>query len=109
NFRRAILGEGGSVNGSRALMYDADRGMRYTYDDLFGNTYFLSSPTEALGISRSFDVSDYIANTFSKVLGVAINFDGQISAIRADSTYLIDPTLRLQGLMQTSGGVNAGF
>ena len=29
-------------------------------------------------------------------------------AIRGDSTYLIDRTLRLQGLMQTSGG-NAGF
>ena len=45
----------------------------------------------------------------ARVLGVSINFDGALSAIRADSTYLIDPTLRLQGTMQTNGGGNAGF
>jgi hypothetical protein len=43
------------------------------------------------------------------VLGVAINVDGALSAIRGDSTYILDPQLRLQGLMQTSGGPNAGF
>lgn len=109
NFRRAIIGEGGAVNGSRAMRYDADVGMKWTYADMFGNTYAVSTPTEDLGISRYFDVSDFIANSFSKVLGVAINFDGELGAIRADSTYLIDPTLRLQGLLQTSGGSNAGF
>ena len=41
--------------------------------------------------------------------GVAINFDGQIGAIRGDSTYLFDPTLRLQGMLETSGGSNGGF
>jgi hypothetical protein len=109
NFRRSIIGEGGSVNGSRAMMYDVTRGMRTTYTSIFGNTYVVSAPTEDLGISRYFDVSDYVANSFAKVFGVAINFDGALAAIRADSTYLIDPTLRLQGLMQTSGGSNAGF
>lgn len=93
NFRRAIIGEGGPVLGSRALMYDVTRGIQHPVD---------------LGVSRAGDVSDFIANAFSRVKGAAINFDGELAAIRGDSTYLIDATLRLQGLLQTSGG-NPGF
>lgn len=97
NFRRAVIGEGGPAQGSRALMYDATRGMEtHTY------------PSVDLGVSRAADVTDYIANTFSRVKGAAINFDGELAAIRGDSTYLLDATLRLQGLFQTSGG-NPGF
>ncbi|MBV9881124.1 MAG: hypothetical protein JO180_11540 [Gemmatirosa sp.] len=109
NFRRAVVGEGGAVNGSRALMYDASRGLDPSVAVSFGPPYMLQTPVFDLGISRAFDVSDYIVNTNAKVFGVAINFDGALAAIRADSTYIIDPTLRLQGLMQTSGGSNAGF
>ena len=97
NFRRAVLGEGGPVLGSRALMYDATRGMEVNP---------LSSID--LGVSGAQDVTDFIANTFSRVKGAAINFDGELAAIRGDSTYLLDATLRLQGLFQTSGG-NPGF
>lgn len=97
NFRRAILGEGGSALGSRALMYDASKGME---------VHALSSVD--LGVSGAQDVTDFIANTFSRVKGAAINFDGELAAIRGDSTYLLDATLRLQGLFQTSGG-NPGF
>jgi hypothetical protein len=109
NFRRAVVGEGGDVLGSRALMYDVTRGyktgMRFTGDAAI---YVPAIPFEDLGVSPTLDVIDYVANTFAKVRGVSINFDGSLAAIRADSTYLIDPTLRLQGLLQTSGG-NAGF
>jgi hypothetical protein len=97
NFRRAVLGEGGPVLGSRALMYDATRGMEAH-----------ALPSVDLGVSGAQDVSDFIANTFSRVKGAAINFDGELAAIRGDSTYLLDATLRLQGLFQTSGG-NPGF
>lgn len=93
NFRRAIIGEGGPVLGSRALMYDVTMGIQHPVD---------------LGVSRAGDVSDFIANSFSRVKGAAINFDGELAAIRGDSTYVIDATLRLQGLFQTSGG-NPGF
>ena len=93
NFRRAIVAEGGPVLGSRALSFDVTRGIQHPVD---------------LGVSRSGDVSDFIANAFSRVKGAAINFDGELAAIRGDSTYLIDATLRLQGLLQTSGG-NPGF
>ncbi|MEO7647882.1 MAG: hypothetical protein ABIV11_06550 [Gemmatimonadaceae bacterium] len=104
NFRRAILGEGGPVLGSRALFYDATRGMETTASD--GRV--VNRPVIDNGVSRPGDVSDFIANTFSRVKGAAINFDGELAAIRGDSTYLLDPTLRLQGLLQTSGG-NPGF
>ncbi len=108
NFARAILGEGGSVLGSRAIGYEADRGIATSFED-GSRTWFFSMPFIDRGVSPPRDVSDFIANTFSSVRGVAINFDGALSAIRGDSTYIIDPQLRLQGLMQTSGGPNAGF
>jgi hypothetical protein len=105
NFRRAIIGEGGAVAGSRAIMYDVTQGME---PDFPGTTTPLPVPVFDQGISRPVDVSDFIANTFARIGGAAINFDGELAAIRGDSTYIIDRTLRLQGLLQTSGG-NAGF
>ena len=108
NFARAVLGEGGAVRGSRAIGFEADRGLA-TDVVIGGKTWFFSTPMIDLGISGPRDVSDFIANTFSSVKGVAINFDGALSAIRGDSTYIIDQQLRLQGLMQTTGGPNAGF
>ncbi len=91
NFRRAVFGEGGPVRGSRALAYDATRGLDP------------STPLPVIdrGISRAVDVSDFVANTFARVEGVGINFDGEISAVKGDSTYLFDPTLRLQGILQS--------
>jgi hypothetical protein len=112
NFRRAIMGEGGRVLGedntanARAIGYDASLGMKR--DVGFATGYILQTPAADSGISRALDVTDYVANTSARVLGVSINFDGQISAIRADSVYLIDPQLRLQGLLEVSG-TNAGF
>jgi hypothetical protein len=96
NFRRAVFGEGGSVLGSRAMTYDATAGMD-------------SSPPIPVidrGISRPLDVTDFIANTFSRVQGVGVNFDGELNAVKGDSTYLFDRTLRLQGILQSrpSGG-----
>ncbi|HET7583733.1 MAG TPA: hypothetical protein VFK13_02440 [Gemmatimonadaceae bacterium] len=108
NFRRAVLGEGGDVDGSRALMYDATSGMQSTFVGADGTVWPIPTPVIDNGVSRAVDVSDYQGNAFADVKGVAINFDGALSAIRADSTYIIDPTLRLQGLLQTTGA-NAGF
>lgn len=96
NFRRAVFGEGGRVMGSRALSFDVDRGLDPSY------------PYFDLGVSGSQDVSDFIANSFAQVKGVAINFDGSLSAIRADSTYVLNPALRLQGVIGTTAA-NAGI
>ena len=112
NFRRAIMGEGGRVIGddvtrnARAIAYDASLGMKRSNFSHPG--YVLTVPVADSGISRALDVTDYVANTSARILGVSINFDGQISAIRADSVYLIDPQLRLQGLLEVNG-TNAGF
>lgn len=107
NFRRAVFGEGGPVLGSRALTYDVTAG--------FDSTPPL--PVIDKGVSRPLDVTDFIANTFARVQGVGINFDGELNAVKGDSTYLFDRTLRLQGILQSrpSGGgldfhpLNAGL
>lgn len=93
NFRRAVIGEGGPVLGSRAVMYDAVAGMDRTPP----------LPVIDRGTSRSMDVSDYMANSFARVQGVGINFDGELAAIKGDSTYVFDRTLRLQGIFQSRG------
>ncbi len=114
NFRRAVIGEGGAAGGtgaqpnSRAMLYDPTVGFVTTFVDPKGITHALPIPAEDNGVSGSFLVTDFIANTSTPVSGVAINFDGELSGVRADSTYLFDATLRLQGLLQTSSG-NAGI
>ncbi|MEP6834871.1 MAG: hypothetical protein ABJB74_15895 [Gemmatimonas sp.] len=100
NFRSAVVGEGGPVQGSRAMNFDVTSGMDNTPP----------TPVIDMGISRPIDVSDFIANTFARVQGVAINFDGALSAVKGDSTYIFDRTLRLQGIMQsTSSGGGLDF
>jgi hypothetical protein len=96
DFRRSVFGEGGSVFGSRVMLYDAMRGPDP------------SMPQIDLGVSPAADVSDFTANTFSQVSGVAINFDGTLSAVRGDSTYLLNQSLRLQGVLGTTES-NAGL
>ena len=112
NFQRAVFGEGGRVGSTsglpnaRAMTFDVTVGMVTTFVGK-GHLYVLPVPVFDGGISRPGAVSDFIANTSTSVSGVAINFDGGASAVRADSTALFDLGLRLQGLLQTSAG-NAG-
>ena len=116
NFARAAFGEGGAVAGvsglpnARVMTYDVNVGMVPSFSSK-GHTYTTANgfiPVFDGGVSRPGDVSDWVANSATSISGVAINFDGATSAVRADSTYLFDITLRLQGLLQTSGG-NAGL
>ncbi|MCU0625016.1 MAG: hypothetical protein MUF21_00790 [Gemmatimonadaceae bacterium] len=114
SFRRVIFGEGGPTRGSRVLSWDADPGLqRYSFQiaDTVGNEVIRMTSDLAFydgGISPPGDVSDLIANAFSSVQGVAISADGEMAALRADSTYLFNSRLRLYGTLQTSGG-NPGF
>jgi hypothetical protein len=107
-FQRAIFGEGGSVLGSRAVAYDVDRGYQLTAPDALGVQQPITIPMVDKGVSPATAVSDFIANTFAQVKGVAINFDGSLSAIRADSTYILNPLLRLQGVLSTTAS-NTGL
>ena len=97
NFRRSVFGEGGSVVNSRTMMYDVERG----FDD--PNRWWIDK-----GVSPPQDVTDFIANTSAKMFGVAINFDGSLAAVRADSTYILNNALRLMGVMNTTVS-NAGL
>ncbi|MBA3404673.1 MAG: hypothetical protein H0U13_08330 [Gemmatimonadaceae bacterium] len=108
NFRRAVFGEGGSVSGARAMTYEANRGFASTVVLPSGSLGQLPVPAIDRGISPSSDVGDFIANSFARVQGAAINFDGSLSGIRADSTYLLNPGLRLQGIFGTTQS-NAGL
>lgn len=109
NFRRAIMGEGGPIHNSRAIGYDVLPGLMQNAQFSDGITRSLKTPVIDAGISRAEDVTDFIANTSARVAGVGINFDGSMSAVRADSIYLLDTTLRLQGILATSTSANAGF
>jgi hypothetical protein len=96
NARRSVFGEGGSVVNSRAMMFDVDRGFDPTF-------WWIDR-----GVSPPQDVTDFIANTSATMQGIAINFDGGLSAIRADSTYILNPALRLMGVLGTTVS-NAGL
>ena len=71
----------------------------------------LGSP-ELLDVDRAVlaaDVGDWVANSFAQVKGVAMNFDGSLAGVRADSTYLLNTQLRLQGILgttQANGGLD---
>jgi hypothetical protein len=108
NFRRAVLGEGGSVLGSRAMTYDATLGFQTTTLTPAGAVAVLPTPVVDLGVSQPQDVTDWTANSFAQVKGAAINFDGSLAGIRGDSTYIINPNLRLQGVLGTTAS-NAGL
>ena len=108
NFRRAAYGEGGAVQGTRAMTFDATRGFQTSVVLQDGTVMALPIPVHDNGISQAADVSDFVANSFAKVQGVAMNFDGSLTGIRADSTYLLNPGLRLQGILGTTQS-NAGL
>jgi hypothetical protein len=109
NFAHAIIGEGGAVQGSRAIAFNATFGLDSTITLVNGVVVRIPIPVVDRGVSPPEQMSDFIANTFARVGGVAINFDGSLAAIRADSVYIINQDLRLLGLLQTSTSANPGF
>lgn len=108
NFRRAAFGEGGAVNGTRAMTYDASRGLSNQAVLPNGRVGTVPLATEDLGLSGAQDVSDFVANSFARVSGISMNFDGSLTGVRADSTYLLNPALRLQGILPTAAS-NSGL
>lgn len=108
NFTRAAYGEGGPVQGTRAMTFDVNRGLETQTTLPNGKIATVSFPVIDRGVSHAQDVSDFVANSFASVKGVAMNFDGSLSGIRADSTYLLNLQLRLQGILGTTRS-NAGI
>lgn len=109
NFARAVIGEGGAVQGSRVIGYNAAFGLDSSVTLPNGVIRTLPVPVVDLGVSPPSRVADLTANTFARVGGVAINFDGSLAAVRADSIYLFNQDLRHQGTFQTATSGNPGF
>ncbi len=109
NFARAVLGEGGAVQGSRVIGFNAAFGLDSSITLPNGLIRPLPIPVVDLGVSPPGRVADLTANTFARVGGVAINFDGSLAAVRADSIYLFNQDLRHQGTFQTATSGNPGF
>ena len=109
NFTRALVGEGGSSAApalafSRALTYDVAGGLNPTCTVTAG-TFPLN---QDLGVSPDVNVRDFISETAIPVRSVALNFNGLTNFIRADSVYVLDGSLRLQGKLNVRG-INPGM
>jgi hypothetical protein len=110
NFTRTLMGEGGSSAApalaySRALTYDVAGGLNATCTDTLGNVQALN---QDLGVSPDINVRDFISETGVPVRSVALNFNGLTNFIRADSVYVLDGSLRLQGKLNVRG-LNPGM
>jgi hypothetical protein len=91
------------------MTFDVNRGFVTQVSDISGKVGTLPFPVIDRGVSPAQDVSDFVANSFAKVSGVAMNFDGSLTGVRADSTYLLNLQLRLQGILgttQANGGLD---
>lgn len=109
DFTHTIVGEGGTVEFARAVGLRTPAPLLLTNDCTTIQTVTICGPSEVdAGISPSLRVRDYVANTAASVKGVAINFNGLTSMIRADSVYVVDENLFLAGLIPV-GGSNAGL
>lgn len=122
DFTHAIMGEGGSsvtpaLAFARAMGYDVTEGVLNlscitTIIDSSAvppDTTVITQPEQFdLGISRAVRLRDFIANTAIPVKSVATNFTGFTSLIRADSIYVLDENLRLQGIVSIAG-INPGM
>lgn len=109
NFGRALIGEGGAGSPplafARAITFDVNTGVTATCVDGFGDTRELNRDN---GVSPDLEVRNFITNAAAPVKSVATNFNGTTNLIRADSIYVIDRFLRLQGLVPV-GGTNFGM
>jgi hypothetical protein len=109
NFARVLVGEGGrgdpALAFARALTFDVNVGVTATCVDTSGAVRPLNLDN---GVSPDLEVRNFITNTAASVKSIATNFNGTTNLIRADSIYVIDRFLRLQGLIPV-GGTNFGM
>jgi hypothetical protein len=110
NFTHALIGEGGSavdpaIEFARVVGYDGTDGTATANctADIQG-TMFSGPEIVDLGVSSSARVEDIVVNTATAVQAVGINFNGLTNMFRADSIYIIDEGLRLQGIVGVGGG-----
>jgi hypothetical protein len=116
DFSHALIGEGQvpADEFAQAVGYSAAPGLQTATcvgDIITGTATISFSGPEVrdLGITPSFRVSDWVANTATHVTSIALNFNGLTNLVRTtDSVYVLDESLRLRGLI-AAGGENAGM
>lgn len=111
NFTHALLGESGNSGAfARSIGYNGTTGVARSVCPAITvlGVSFGGNIDEDFGISPSIRVQDFIGNTATRVRSIGINFNGRTNLIRADSVYILNEALRLQGLLQVPGG-NAGM
>ncbi len=112
NFARALLGEGGSGSPplafARALAYNASADVIVNATVDTGGVVFTVPLNLDQGVSPALDVRNQITNTATAIRAIGINFNGLTNLIRADSVFVLDPDLRLRGIM-VIGGPNYGL
>ena len=118
DFNHAVMGEGGGANlaFARAFAFDSRPGLFTINGSGCAGSLRALAIAAALGCTGSQDggvssgtyVSDFVVNRASRVTSVATNFNGRTNFVRADSIYVMDFTLRLQGIIQV-GAQNAGM
>lgn len=105
NFARALIGEGGTgapaLAFARAITYRPRAG-RTALCDPTGTGAPTYTEIRDLGISPAIDVRNFITNAAAQVNSIAINFNGLTNLVRADSIYVLDEFLRLQGSVPVS-------
>ena len=107
DFTHTFMGEGPAAAGfARVLNYAATPGLIVTTDSaVVGGSVFKCRSEIDRGISPAIRVSDFISNTATKVVGVAVNFNGHTNMVRTtDSIYALDVGLRLGGTVAGTGG-----
>ena len=132
NFTHSFIGEGGQNIGvtgdvARVLSYDGNVPITELFRTLlqidttvtFDSTLFppvidttIVIDTIAVvfgpsffdgGVSRGFQVRDFIANTAIPVRSIGTNFNGLTNLVRADSIYVLNQFLRLVGTIGLAG------
>ncbi len=110
DFTHALIGEGGSavepaIEFARVIGYDGTDGIATANcTATIQMTTFAGPEIVDLGVSSSARVEDIVVNTATAVQAVGVNFNGLTNMFRADSIYIIDEGLRLQGIIGAGGG-----
>lgn len=108
NFTHSLVGEGGVVEPAlgfgRVIGYDVIDGVTSAAcSGTVGSVTFTGRIERDLGISPTLRVRDFIANTAIGVSSIGVNFNGLTNLVRADSVYVLDEGLRLQGIIGAPG------
>jgi len=109
NYLRALVGEGGTNTSlARVLAFDPSAGTAVIkgnpLDSICIKGLLDCTGVTDRGISDAVFVRDFIANRASAVSSIAINENGLTMAVRADSVYVFDRTLRQTGIIGAGSG-----